>query len=113
MRSREYFEKGLGMPLETFMNIITEGFYYKSGKDIYYQRNAIFIGNGYCPHSNSMVTTHYLASDYDSETQTKLKDQHYWDWARKEDVFNFQDYGKTWSLNREDLEKGETECQKN
>lgn len=103
--NKERFEKGLGVSIETFISIITDGFYYKEGKNIYYQRNAIFIGNGYSPHSNSMVTTHFLSSEYDEENKIQIKDQHYWDWARKEDVFNFEDYGKTWALTREELEK--------
>ncbi len=109
MITKEELEKGLGMSLETFANILTQGFYYKEGKNIYFQRNAIFVGNGYCPHSNSMVATHYLSSEYDEKTRKNIKDQHYWDWCRKEDVFNFKDYGKTWSFYREELENKENE----
>ncbi len=101
----ERFEKGLGVSMETFIQILKDGFYYKQGKEIYYQRNAIFIGNGYSPHSNHMVATHFLDAQYDPETNENITDQHYWDWKRKEDVFCFEDYGKTWSLNREELEE--------
>ena len=31
------------------------------------------------------------------------KDQHYWDWGRREDVWDFNDYGVTWSVREEDL----------
>ena len=100
------FEKGVGVDIETFINIITNGFYYISKKynEVYWCNNAIFIGNGFSPHSNSMVRTHYLDSETDQKTYKVLKDQHYWDWAREEDVFCFEDYGKTWSINREYLE---------
>lgn len=109
----ERFEKGIGMPIEDFIKIITEGFYYisthkrkdKNGeyKEIYYQSNAIYVGNGFCPHSNDMVVTHPY-NEYDDAEET-LKEIHYWGWKKKEDVFNFQDYGKTWSAHREQLEK--------
>lgn len=101
----ERFEKGLGVPIETFIEIITNGFYYKQGKEIYWCSNAIFIGNGYYPHSNSMVRTHFLNSQKDYTTNKNIEDSHYWDWCKKEDVFCFEDYGKTWSINREDLEE--------
>lgn len=100
----ERFEKGLGVTMEIFIEIITNGFYYKQRKEIYWCSNAIFIGNGYSPHTNSMVETHFLGSKQDPKTNEYIEDSHYWDWAKKEDVFNFEDYGKTWSVNREDLE---------
>lgn len=105
MLSVERFEKGLGVSMETFIQIITEGFYYKQDKNIYYKNNAIFIGNGYSPHSNHMVGTHFLNADYDPDTGKNLTDQHYWDWCKKEDVFCFEDYGKTWALTRQELEE--------
>lgn len=99
----ERLEKGLGISIDKFISIITNGFYYREGNEIYWQSNAIFIGNGYCPHSNSMVNTHHLRSEYDREDKKQITDSHYWDWARKEDVFNFEDYGKTWASTREEL----------
>ncbi len=103
VENKNRFEKGVGVSIETFIKIITDGFYYKKGKDVFWESNAVFIGNGYCRHSNSMVKTHFLYSEFDHDNQKSIADQHYWDWAKKEDVFNFEDYGKTWSINREDL----------
>lgn len=105
--TKEQFEKGLGVDIETFIKIITEGFYYISKKynAVYWCNNAIFIGNGFCPHSNNMIRTHFLDDEIDPKTDKVLKDQHYWDWAKEEDVFCFRDYGKTWSINRDDLER--------
>lgn len=100
--SIERFEKGLGVDIETFIEIITDGFYYIKDNDIYWcGNNAIYIGNGY---SNSMVKTHHTIFDINKVT-THKEDCHYWDWKKKGDVFDFKDYGKTWSVNREDLEK--------
>lgn len=31
------------------------------------------------------------------------KDQHYWDWDKRGDVFSFEGYGITWSVREEDL----------
>ena len=104
----ERFEKGLGVDIKTFIEIITNGFYYINKKDneiYWYGNRAVFIGNGHSPNSNNMVITHFLADKIDYENQKILKDQHYWDWAKEEDVFCFKDYGKTWSIKREDLEK--------
>ena len=105
--SKERFEKGLGVDIETFIEIITEGFYYISKKynKVFWCNNAIFVGNGFSPSSNHMVRTHFLDDEIDYNTNKVLKDQHYWDWAKEEDVFCFNDYGKTWSINRDDLEK--------
>lgn len=98
------FIKGFGVDIKTFIKIITDGFYYIKDKEIYWCNNAIFIGNGYCPHSSNMVRTHYLHSETDSNTDKILKDQHYWDWAKEEDVFCFEDYNKSWSIDRKILE---------
>lgn len=98
------FKKHFGVTIEDFIEILTHGFYYKSKKDIYYCNNAIFVGNGYSPHSNSMVRTHYWIKDADNAANGK-EDCHYWDWKKDEDVFDFCDYGKTWSINKKDLEE--------
>ena len=100
----EHFKEHFGVTIEDFIEIITHGFYYKGEKGIYYCNNAIFVGNGYSPHSNSMVRTHYLINDADKAANNN-EDCHYWDWKKSEDVFDFCDYGKTWALNRDDLEE--------
>lgn len=97
------FENGIGIPIEEFLDIITNGFYYietdKNGrKEIYWLGNrCVFIGNGYCPHSNNMVKTNFLYK--------KNSDAHYWDWLEENSVFNFENYNKTWSIHREILEE--------
>ena len=98
----ERFEKGVGVGIDTFLDIITKGFYYKEGKEIYYMSNAIFIGNGYCPHSNSMVQTRFMVRDNAKRSRNE-EDCHYWDWKAPNSVWNFEDYGKTWALTREEL----------
>lgn len=107
MRTIQRFENGIGVSVKTFIKIVTDGFYYidNKRKEIYWCNNAVFIGNGFSPHSNNMVRTHFLDGKTDYRNNKILKDQHYWDWAKEEDVFCFEDYGKTWSMNRKDLEK--------
>lgn len=101
------FEEGLGISIEKFIKIITNGFYYRDGKEIYWLGNqAIFVGNGYSPHSNNMVRTHYEIRD-DNKSANNEEDCHYWDWKNKKDVFNFENYGKTWAVTRAELEPQE------
>ena len=102
----ERFEKGLGISIDKFIKIITKGFYYKKGKEIYWQSNAVFIGNGYCPHSNSMVATHYYVNDIEKSNNHE-EDYHFWDWKERDAVFNFEDYGRTWAATEEELLKVE------
>lgn len=87
------------LPPEDFHKILYDGFYYKEGKEIYYERNAIFIGNGFC---DRMIRTHFLHSQWSGELL--LEDSHFFDWAKRDDVWKFDDYGVTWSVRREDLE---------
>ena len=98
------FEDGIGIPIEEFLEIITNGFYYIDFKDksVYFLRSqCVFVGNGYCPHSNSMVRVYPLFSADDKE----VKDGHYWDWKKENSVFNFEDYNKTWSIDSGILEE--------
>lgn len=87
------------LPIEVFQEILYDGFYYIHNGDIYWEPNAIFIGNGY---HDYMIRTHFLESKFDGDKI--LKDAHYWDWAEKEDVFDFADYGKIWCVDRKILE---------
>ena len=86
------------LPPEIFRKILYNGFYYKEDGKIYYERNAVFIGNGFC---DQMIRTHYLHSEQNGEIF--LEDSHFFDWARREDVWKFDDYGVTWSVNEEEL----------
>ncbi len=99
----DYFVKGVGIPIEEFLDIITKGFSYIDfeRKDIYYlPHQCVFVGNGYCPHSCSMVKTYPLTEANDKV----VNDGHYWDWkGEKYSVFNFEDYNKTWSVNEDIL----------
>ena len=106
----ERFEQGTGVPIEEFLDIITNGFYYigectfggKTKKEVYWMGNqSVFIGNGYCPHSNNIVEVLPLFKADDE----KVEDGHYWDWKNKCRIFNFENYNKTWSAKREVLEE--------
>lgn len=89
------------IPIEDFQKILQEGFWYKESKNIYYERNAIFIGNGYQDH---MVRTHPQGvPEFANGDGPITKDQHYWDWDKRGDVFSFEGYGITWSVREEDL----------
>ena len=89
------------IPIEDFQKILQEGFWYKESKNIYYERNAIFIGNG---HRDHMVRTHPQGvPEFANGDGPITKDQHYWDWDKRGDVFSFEGYGITWSVREEDL----------
>ena len=62
MRTIQRFENGIGVSVKTFIKIVTDGFYYidNKRKEIYWCNNAVSIGNGFSPHSNNMVRTHFL-----------------------------------------------------
>lgn len=101
----ERFEQGIGMPIEEFIDIITSGFYYinfKKKEIFWYGNRAVYVGNGYDPHTSNMLVTSHL---YEANEGTKVEDGHYWDWKKKEYVFNFKDYNKTWSAKEEVLKK--------
>lgn len=87
------------LPIETFRKIIYNGFYYIKNNAIFWETNAIFIGNGY---SDQMVKTHPVPG---FPKAGEFEDAHYWDWGNKDEVWEFKDYGKTWSIDREELEK--------
>lgn len=96
------FKSSKDIPIEDFQKILYNGFYYKRNNKIYWESAAIFIGNGYSDH---MVKTYPLGiPEFANGDGFATKDQHYWDWGRKEDVWDFSDYGITWSVRREDLE---------
>ena len=88
------FKEHLGVDEKTFYSILFHGFYYYDEKsdDIYWESNAVFIGNGECPHSCNMISTFPLSMD-----------AHAFDWTKEDKVFNFENYGKTWSINEDDL----------
>lgn len=88
------------LKIKEFKQILYNGFYYIYKNDIYFENNAIFIGNGY---HDYMIKTHYLKSKYDNDKI--LKDSHYFDWAKKEDIWDFTDYGKTWHIDKRYLER--------
>lgn len=90
------------LPIETFRKIIYNGFYYIKNNLIFWESNAIFIGNGY---SDQMVKTRPFPCYLLPESVEGYKDAHYWDWGNKDEVWEFKDYGKTWSIDREELEK--------
>lgn len=91
------------LPFEIFQRILYKGFYYKTPKGIYWESNAVFIGNGYYDH---MVKTYPLGCpEFPKGGGFAIKDQHYWDWGQRSDVFSFEDYGVTWSAFEEDLKK--------
>lgn len=93
------------LPTEVFQKILCKGFYYIKGDSIYWESNAVFIGNGY---HDCMVRTHFL--DFEHDGDRILKDAHYWDWAEKEDIFDFCTYGKTWCVDRVVLEGILSDC---
>lgn len=75
----KYFEQGVGMPIEEFLDIITRGFYYidQKHKEIYWHGNdSVYIGNRW---SNKMVVVYPLWHAGDIE----VKDGHYWDWKKE------------------------------
>lgn len=94
-------KSSIDIPVEDFQKILYEGFWYEEGKNAYYERNAIFIGNGYQDH---MVRTHPQGiPEFADGDGPATKDRHYWDWGKRDGVFSFEDYGITWSVRREDL----------
>lgn len=97
------FEEGVGIPIEEFLDIITHGFYFIKDKEIYWcGERAIFIGNGYCPHSNNMIVTYPCRGCKDVNV---FENAHFFSWDKEESTFNFENYNKTWSIHREVLEE--------
>ena len=83
-----------------FAQILREGFWYKKDGKILFEDSAVFIGDGEC---DCMLKTHYVGIAELNGKKTFLG-WHYWDWNSEFDVYRFSDYGKTWSVNKEDLE---------
>ena len=109
----EDIEEELGIDLVTLFKALKNGFYFKD----YQNNNEIrFSGNTFIRVGNQFVETKpcyevkettlyscYNPLKYPS-TSKKVEDAHFWSW-KTHLHFRIDEYGKTWALTKEELEK--------
>lgn len=88
------------------LSAIFNGFYYIYENDIRFSRHFILVGNAfvltkpvYAVKEKTLKNCYYKS---DTEELKFVDDAHYWDWKTFPN-FSLSDYGKTWSLKKEDL----------
>lgn len=96
--------------LSNFLRLILaeeKGFYYKKDNEVHFCRWCIRVGLRivetkpcYAVKETTLKSCYYG----DVEEVKELADAHYWDWKTCLN-FHLEDYGKTWALTREELEK--------
>ena len=100
----------LGVNLITLFMALRDGIYFKDENtgNIYYTRNIIMkdrhlIQTTPCSAIKKVTPASCLYGNT-VEKITSVEDAHYWSWetSRK---WKIEDYGKTWALSREELEK--------
>lgn len=106
----ENIEKELDIDVVILFKALRNGFYYKKDNKIFYTRNIINVHKYlievkpiYSVKETTLETCYYGDS---AGKEKPLMDGHYWDW-KTSNTWSFEDYGKTWALTREELEKGE------
>lgn len=93
----ENIEKELDIDVVILFKALRNGIYYKKDNKIRYVNNIINV------HKYLIETKPIYSVDGKAEP---VMDGHYWDW-KTFNTWTFEDYGKTWALTREELEKGE------
>ena len=99
-------ERELGVDLVTLFKAIENGFYYTKNDEIHFCRwcirvnySLIEVSPCYAVKQTTLQSCYY--GDVSALKQTT--DAHYWDWDTSLHV-ELKDYGKTWALNKEELE---------